>query len=306
MEGATLTFEEAQEIYFDTMEKAKLAYKFKLGQPLIESKELPRLPLHMRDLHQYYKLDSSTAGNSGFEVVIKADSVFHHLDEMLHHVEYEDLFQLYQRRDMGTQLMMLWSLRTAELCKTAKIKDFAFLDPCLVNELNITGKGYADVNDLFKRVKCSIAGFLEKGQTEILLTYNCSFHFVFVTIDFDFTRIEVWDSKQRSLDYVNDLVNLLNRVKAELDKEKKSHTPFVVASSSMQCLDQPEGSNECGLYAMWAMLRHIGIKMEEGNQDRKTHGHNKLTEQEIRGFQEEIANFILEHVVSVEGKYSIA
>ena len=64
------------------------------------------------------------------------------------------------------------------MCKIAKIKDFAFLDPCLVNELNITGKGYADVNDLFKRVKYSIAGFLEKGQTEILLTYNCSYVFL--------------------------------------------------------------------------------------------------------------------------------
>ena len=52
------------------------------------------------------------------------------------------------------------------------------MDPCLVNELNITGKGYADVNDLFKRVKYSIAGFLEKGQTEILLTYNCSYVFL--------------------------------------------------------------------------------------------------------------------------------
>jgi len=74
-------------------------------------KEYKDLPTYMCQLHDYYSFDTtSKAGYNGFEVVILPGLIFHQNEETKHYVEYEALFQLYQRRDLNTQMMMLWTM----------------------------------------------------------------------------------------------------------------------------------------------------------------------------------------------------
>ena len=81
------------------------------GQPLVpNNNDYTYLPTHMRQLHDYYICDTSRGEYSGFEAFILPGVIFHEHEETLHHVSYEHLFQLYQRRNLDTQIMMLWTL----------------------------------------------------------------------------------------------------------------------------------------------------------------------------------------------------
>jgi hypothetical protein len=44
-----------------------------------------------------------------------------------------------------------------------------------------------------------------------------------------------------------------------------TEVPFEVVEMVGPYLDQPAGNNECGFYAMWAMLRYIGEKKPEAD-----------------------------------------
>jgi hypothetical protein len=106
-------------------------------------------------------------------------------------------------------------------------------------------------------------------------------------------------------------------------------------------LDQPAGNNECGFYAMWAMLRYIGGKSPEADKlvciipipfiyvnnstkqstdfsfhsclwissffqrQRKKFKHRRLLDTEIVGLQSELASFILAEVLYKDGLFSI-
>jgi hypothetical protein len=106
-------------------------------------------------------------------------------------------------------------------------------------------------------------------------------------------------------------------------------------------LDQPAGNNECGFYAMWAMLRYIGGKLPEADKlvcitpyhlymliipqndllislsfmpldiiffqrQRKKFKHRRLLDMEIIALQSKLASFILAEVLHKDGLFSIA
>jgi hypothetical protein len=50
---------------------ASLAYKYRLGHPLLESaRELNDLPTNMCQLHEYYMIDTKSREYNGFEALI--------------------------------------------------------------------------------------------------------------------------------------------------------------------------------------------------------------------------------------------
>jgi hypothetical protein len=107
-------------------------------------------------------------------------------------------------------------------------------------------------------------------------------------------------------------------------------------------LDQPTGNNECGFYAMWAMLRYIDGKSPEVDKlvyiipipfiyvnnstkrstdfsfirafgyhlffqrQRKKFKHRRLLDMETIALQSELASFILAEVLHKDGVFSIA
>jgi 5-formyltetrahydrofolate cyclo-ligase len=85
-----------------------IAYKYRLGHPLLESsRELHDLPTNMRQLHEYYMIDTKSGEYSGFEALILPKVVF---NRPLHRIGYDCLFQLFNRCDLDNQIMMLWTL----------------------------------------------------------------------------------------------------------------------------------------------------------------------------------------------------
>jgi hypothetical protein len=64
----------------------------------------------MRQLHEYYMIDTKSGEYSGFEALVLPKVVFNRPEETLHHIGYDCLFQLFNRRDLDNQIMMSWTL----------------------------------------------------------------------------------------------------------------------------------------------------------------------------------------------------
>ena len=88
--------EEAELVYLQEegeFEMASVAYKYTLGHPLLETdREINDLPTNMRQLHEYYMIDTKSREYSGFEALILSEVVFNQPEETLHHIGYDCLF----------------------------------------------------------------------------------------------------------------------------------------------------------------------------------------------------------------------
>jgi hypothetical protein len=88
-----------------------IAYKYTCGHPLLETdRKINDLPTNMRQLHEYYMIDTKRREYSGFEALILFEVAFNRPEETLHHIGYDCLFQLFNRRHLDNQIMMLWTL----------------------------------------------------------------------------------------------------------------------------------------------------------------------------------------------------
>ena len=72
--------------------------------------EYKNLTTYMHDLHDYYMAQAIETGQVGFEYIIRPPHVFHYPNEEKHFVDWDYLFQLFQRRDLDTQMLMLWTM----------------------------------------------------------------------------------------------------------------------------------------------------------------------------------------------------
>jgi hypothetical protein len=54
-------------------------------------REINDLPTNMRELHEYYMIDTSQ-GYTGFEALILSEVVFNRPEETLHYIGYDCLF----------------------------------------------------------------------------------------------------------------------------------------------------------------------------------------------------------------------
>ena len=105
-----LTMEEAAAIYYDVQGTATPAIKYERGNLLVSSHEYKNLTTYMRQLHEYYMAQATETDDFGFEVIIRSPHAFHYPEEEKFDVEWECLFQLYQKRSLDTQMLMLWTM----------------------------------------------------------------------------------------------------------------------------------------------------------------------------------------------------
>ena len=105
-----LTRDDAANIYYDSLyETARPVMQFQRGNFLVDE-EYKNLTTYMRDLHDYYMAQALETGQAGFEYIIHPPHVFHYPNKEKHFVGWDHLFQLFQRRDLDTQMLTLWTI----------------------------------------------------------------------------------------------------------------------------------------------------------------------------------------------------
>ena len=87
--------------------KADLAYRYEHGKPLIRPEQVPHLQTQMRRLHEWY-MQASEAGNTMLMVAVRDEHYFRGRDEI--HVEFDELFQLYNQDDLDKYLVSSYCL----------------------------------------------------------------------------------------------------------------------------------------------------------------------------------------------------
>ena len=105
-----LTMEEAATIYYDVQGTTAPAMKYVRGNFLVPDHEFKNMTTYMLYLHEYYMAQATETDNFGFEVIIRSPHVFNYPEEEKFDVEWECLFQLYQKRDVDVQLLTLWTM----------------------------------------------------------------------------------------------------------------------------------------------------------------------------------------------------
>jgi hypothetical protein len=108
-----ITMEDARQIFCEQREFviAKPAYQYTRGQLLVAMNEEYRdLPTYMCQLHEYYMVEVTEMEQTSFKAIIPLPYIFHQLEETKHYISYGCLFQLYQRRSLDVQIMMLWTM----------------------------------------------------------------------------------------------------------------------------------------------------------------------------------------------------
>jgi len=83
--------------------------QFQRGNFLVDE-EYKNLTTYMRDLHDYYMAQAHETDQTGFEYIIRPPYVFHYPNEEKHFIGWDHLFQLFHRRDLDTQMLMLWTM----------------------------------------------------------------------------------------------------------------------------------------------------------------------------------------------------
>ena len=84
--------------------------KYERGNLLVPDHEYKNLTTYMRQLHEYYMAQTIEMEDLGFEVIIRLPYVFNYPEEENFDVEWECLFQLYQKRDLDVQMVTLWTM----------------------------------------------------------------------------------------------------------------------------------------------------------------------------------------------------
>ena len=102
--------EEAVNIYYDVQGTGTLAMKYERGNLQVLDDEYKKLTTYMHHLHEYYMAQATEMEDFGFEVIIRSPHVFHYPEEEKFDVQWECLFQLYQKRSLDTQMLILWTM----------------------------------------------------------------------------------------------------------------------------------------------------------------------------------------------------
>jgi hypothetical protein len=102
--------EEAASIYYDEQGMRTHTMKYQRGHPLVSDDEYEKLTTHMLRLYEYYMTQATKTTNFGFEVITRNPLVFHYAEEEKFDVEWECLFQLYQKHSLDSQILTLWTM----------------------------------------------------------------------------------------------------------------------------------------------------------------------------------------------------
>jgi hypothetical protein len=91
----------------DELQEAPIVMQFQLGQPMVLDTEIESLGTQAHWLHECY-LEEAKKGVGMFGSYY-TDVDFHHPSNTCF-VDFKELFQLYQRRELAIYLLQLWSL----------------------------------------------------------------------------------------------------------------------------------------------------------------------------------------------------
>ena len=105
-----LTMEEAVNIYYDVQGTRTPTMKYQRGNLLVPDVEYKNLTTYMRQLHEYYMAQATETEDFGFEVIIRSPHIFQYPEEEKFDVEWVCLFQLYKKRSLDVQMLMLWTM----------------------------------------------------------------------------------------------------------------------------------------------------------------------------------------------------
>ena len=106
-----LSRDDAASIYYDSLsEMARPVMQFQRCNFLVDEEEYKNLTTYMHDLHDYYMAQALETGQASLEYIIHPPHVFHYPNEEKHFVGWDHLFQLFQRRDLDTQMLTLWTM----------------------------------------------------------------------------------------------------------------------------------------------------------------------------------------------------
>ena len=109
-DNPNLTMEEAVNIYYDVQGTRTPTMKYERGNLLVPDHEYKNLTTYMRQLHEYYMAQATKTEDFGFEVIIYSTHVFRYPKEETFDIEWECLFQLYQKRSIDVQMLTLWTM----------------------------------------------------------------------------------------------------------------------------------------------------------------------------------------------------
>ena len=84
--------------------------KYERGNLLVPDEDHKNLTTYMRQLHEYYMAQVTETDNFGFEVIIRSPHIFNDPEEEKFDIEWEYLFQLYQKHSLDTQILTLWTM----------------------------------------------------------------------------------------------------------------------------------------------------------------------------------------------------
>ena len=92
-----LIMKEAANIYYDVQGTGTPTMKYERGNLLVLDHEYKNLTTYMCQLHEYYMAQATETEDFDFEVIIRSPRVFHYPEEEKFDVEWDCLFQLYQK-----------------------------------------------------------------------------------------------------------------------------------------------------------------------------------------------------------------
>ena len=87
--------------------KADLAWKFARGQPLVRPEQVRHLPTQMRRLHEWY-MQSCRESQIMLVAAVRDEHYFRGDDKI--HVEFEELFQLYNQDTLDKTIISCYCL----------------------------------------------------------------------------------------------------------------------------------------------------------------------------------------------------
>jgi hypothetical protein len=84
-----------------------IAYKYRHGNPLVRSEEIPNIPTRMRKLHRWY-MEASKEGKKWITLGINDEHYFHGTDDI--NINFSELFQLYNHDGLDKSLVNAYCL----------------------------------------------------------------------------------------------------------------------------------------------------------------------------------------------------
>ncbi|KAL6842295.1 hypothetical protein ACP4OV_027943 [Aristida adscensionis] len=199
------------------------------------------------------------------------------------YVEFSELYQLYHA-DAIDKTLMSCCMEHFKF-KEQGISKVGFVDPCVVNQPMVDQYPTETEENLYKALK------EQMYCTDILLPYN-----------FDWGKA-VYDSKARTQERYQPLVDMLNKVLGRIGKKYKHIPKPYKHTFNVNCVKytvrQEDGTNTCAFH----VFQWIHNLTKTANSQKDPSGNNKeFSSVQILALQEQLAGFLLEQCFTSGGE----